>query len=293
MLLVLGFVAHNGGAGWVQALVDMVAGAVAVGLIGPAFAVRAATVTAVAVPGDATAGLPVEIELSVSTRVQVVPLMPKGAPVFLGPSRFARPRSDEVLVVLPRRGVYDAISLERRSAAPFGMLWWRRRIEVPLPRELCVAPRLGRAGRSLGASSGTAGTAPTTARSEFGDAQSGVRPYRPGDRENRVHWPATAHAGALMVREVDRLETDPVVVEVTLPEDADVADEIAEWALGTVVALRDGGSPVLLLTTEVSGERLGAVADRGAAGRRLARAVARADRVAGVALRNLDAVARQ
>ena len=42
-----------------------------------------------------------------------------------------------------RRGVLDAVSVELASCAPFGLLWWAREVEVPLPRPLHVAPRYG------------------------------------------------------------------------------------------------------------------------------------------------------
>jgi hypothetical protein len=66
---------------------------------------------------------------------------------------------------------------------------------------------------------------------------------------------------------------DPVVVEVTLPADEAAAEEVAQRALGTVVALFDRGTTVVLTTMEAAGSRTGAVTDRRSAGRRLARAV--------------------
>ena len=101
----------------------------------------------------------------------------------------------------------------------------------------------------------------------------GVRPYRPGDHRRWVHWPATAHSGELMVREMEGPTAEPVTLEVHLPVDADAAERIAERAMATVVALVDRGASVLLATTETSGPKIGAVGDRRSAGRRLARAV--------------------
>jgi uncharacterized protein (DUF58 family) len=101
----------------------------------------------------------------------------------------------------------------------------------------------------------------------------GARAYRPGDSRRHVHWPASAHAGELMVREMEAPVADPVTVNVNLPSDPEQAEHVAERALGTVLRLMNGGAPVNLATTEPSGPVLGAVADRRAAGRRLARAV--------------------
>lgn len=283
LLVILGLVAHNGGAGWVQTLADLVAGAVVVGLVAPALLLRRATLTLVTTPSDATAGTPIEIEVRASTRLRVLAVQPAGLESFVGP--VGRPRRDDnTIVVLPRRGSYDTLVLDIATAAPFAMLWWTRRIVVPLASELCVAPRLG---PLVVADLPSAGAGATTraSSSEGGEIQGGIRPYRAGDRRNRVHWPASAHAAELMVREISGSEAELVIVEVVLPTDPDDADHLAERALGTVVALIDQGSPVRLVTTETSGERSGLVADRRAAGRRLARAVALAEREPGVALR--------
>jgi uncharacterized protein (DUF58 family) len=102
----------------------------------------------------------------------------------------------------------------------------------------------------------------------------GVRPYRPGDHRRWVHWPATAHSGELMVREMEGPTAEPVTVEVRLPPEPEAAERMAERVMATVVGFVDRGASVLLATTEETGPRIGAVADRRSAGRRLARAVA-------------------
>jgi hypothetical protein len=66
---------------------------------------------------------------------------------------------------------------------------------------------------------------------------------------------------------------EPVAVVVTLPTEEDAAESVAEQAFGTLVALFDRGTAVILTTTEETGRRTDAVADRRSAGRRLARAV--------------------
>ena len=91
-----------------------------------------------------------------------------------------------------------------------------------------------------------------------------------------MHWPATAHSGELMVREMESPAAEPVTVEVRLPPEPDAAEKMAERALGTVVTLFDRGASVLLATIEIDGAHVASVGDRRSAGRRLARAV-RAD----------------
>jgi uncharacterized protein (DUF58 family) len=96
----------------------------------------------------------------------------------------------------------------------------------------------------------------------------------PGDARRLVHWRSTAHAGRLMVREVEEPAAEPVTVTVELPADAEMAERAAEGALGSVVRLLQGGDVVLLATREASGPVLEPVVDRRGTGRRLARAVA-------------------
>jgi uncharacterized protein (DUF58 family) len=102
----------------------------------------------------------------------------------------------------------------------------------------------------------------------------GARPYQPGDSRRRVHWSATAHAGELMVRELERPSAEPVTLTVVLPQDPQEADRVAERALGTITRYLERGSTVLLATLEAAGPVTASVADRRMAGRRLARAVA-------------------
>jgi hypothetical protein len=81
-----------------------------------------------------------------------------------------------------------------------------------------------------------------------------------------------------MVREREGPSADPVTLRVSLPDDANEAERVAERALATVIYLIERGAPVLLGTVERSGSILEPVEDRRAAGRRLAKAVATARR---------------
>jgi uncharacterized protein (DUF58 family) len=105
------------------------------------------------------------------------------------------------------------------------------------------------------------------------DEVRGTRQYRPGDSRRHMHWPATAHAGELMVRELEGPAAEPLTVSVRLPPDPEDAERVAERALGTVLRLFDRGGPVVLATREVPGPVTAMVTDRRATGRRLARAV--------------------
>jgi uncharacterized protein (DUF58 family) len=290
VLLAWWLVAHNSGAGWVQAVGDVLAGVLAVGLIAPAVVVARATVTVFDTPSDGTAGLPVELSTVSNTRVRARPVHPPGPEVFVGPHRAtpgAPPRraapspgaggpgggGDGLTLLAVHRGVHDRVVVEVASAAPFGLLWWRKTVVVRLPRVLHVGPRLGKPLPLPPGREDISGSGYLEAPVQIGEPR-GVRPYRPGDHRRWVHWPATAHSGELMVREMEGPTAEPVTVEVRLPADADAAERMAERALATIVAVVDRGGSVLLSTTESGGPKLGAVGDRRSAGRRLARAVA-------------------
>jgi uncharacterized protein (DUF58 family) len=269
-------VAHNAGSGWVQLLGDLVFGTLLIGIIGPGLVVARARIAVRTAPADALAGSPVEIRVEARARVRVRPVAPPGPEVFVGPGR-RQPGggavSDVVTLEPARRGVYDTVTLDIASAAPFALQWWTKRVQLRLPAPLHVSPRLGRPGPLRRSPDEGAGEFMDRPRSDAGLPR-GARPYTPGDSRRLVHWRSTAHAGRLMVRELERAAAEPVTITVELPPDAEAAERVAEAALGTVVGLLEGGSPVLLGTREPSGSVLGVVADRRSTGRRLARAVA-------------------
>lgn len=78
----------------------------------------------------------------------------------------------------------------------------------------------------------------------------GVRPYRRGDPRRWVHWPATAHHGTLMVKELDGLEHVSLRVVVDLPAPGPASDAAvgrAGWLVDQAVGR---GWHVHLVTTE-------------------------------------------
>jgi uncharacterized protein (DUF58 family) len=275
VLVVLGWgiVAHNSGAGWVQALGDVVAGTLLLGLLGPGLVLFRARVRVATVPTDGTAGLPTDIHVVSSSRVRLSPVHPPGPDSFVGPAGVPGPAEGDTLTLIPeRRQVLSHITVDVASAAPFGLLWWRRRMRLALPSELLIGPKLGRSVELPRQEDERSGDSALRSPRDIGEPR-GVRPYRPGDSRRWVHWPATAHSGELMVREMEGPTAEPVVVVVTLPADEEAAEAVAERAFGTLVALFDRGTSVFLTTVEAAGLCTAPVSDRRSAGRRLARAV--------------------
>ena len=269
-------VAHSSGQGWVQALGDLVFGALLVGVVGPGLAVRRVRVAVGRPPADVTAGLPTVVALTANARVRVRPVLPEGPEQMAGPRARRDTGADELVLLPTRRGVHRELVVDVATAAPFGIQWWTRRLRIALPEPLHVAPRAGTAA-PLGPPGGGEDRSdgrPSHRRTERSGDLRAPRPYRPGDAPNRVHWPASAHTGELMVRETEAPPAEPVEVTVTLPADPEMAERVAGDALATVVALLGRGSPTVLTTEEAHGPVRAPVGDRAAAGRRLAAAVA-------------------
>ena len=269
-------VAHNGGSGWVQALGDVVFGTLFIGIFGPSVVLTCAKVQVTRSPVDCIAGTPADIRIAASTRLRICARGPFEGEAFVGPVGPRRPPEDRVLLLPECRGIHDSVMLDIATASPFALQWWTRRVVLPLPSTLYVAPRSGlpeslplRAHEDTGATNDWVQT-------DLGQPR-GARPYRSGDSRRQVHWRATAHAGELMVRELERPSAEPITFTVVLPHDPHEAERVAERAFGTIARLLDRGATVLLATVESSGPVIAGVADRRTAGRRLARAVASAD----------------
>lgn len=101
------------------------------------------------------------------------------------------------------RGVHRIGPLGVRVRDPFGL--GLRTAAVSGDAELVVLPRVVPlpAARSLGSGIGSEGSVPHMVALHGEDDQT-VREYRDGDDLRRIHWPASARTGELMVRQEDR-----------------------------------------------------------------------------------------
>jgi hypothetical protein len=265
-------VAHSSGSGWVQAVGALLAAVLTTGLVAPLFPAFRARATCSASPSDGTAGRPSTLTLVTNGPLRVRPLDPPG-PTAMAGGRARGQREVTVEVVPQHRGVFDSVAVEVASSAPFGMVWWAREVVVQLERPIHVAPRTGEPGPTEHGADDRSGEAERRIAGPTGESR-GVRPYQVGDLRRVIHWPATAHAGSLMISEAEQPADQPVVVEVVLPTDPEAAERTAEHVMADVAHHLARGVPVLLITLEPTGKTVGTILDRVELGRRLARAVA-------------------
>ena len=270
-LLAWAGVAHSSGSGWVQAVGALLGAFLLVGLVAPLVPTRRAQLTCTSCPADGQAGQPLELTVEVDRPVRVRPKYPVG-PEHQAGGRQSGTRTAVITCTPSRRGVLDTAVVQVASSAPFGLVWWARDIEVALPRLLHVAPRTGENDRPLTSTADAHGESVVRVPAGMGEPR-GIRPYAPGDPRRAVHWPATAHAGTLMVRESERQTDDPILVELVLSADPADAEEEAERMMSAIADCLVRRRPVVLITHESGGRVVRSVADTVDLGRRLARAV--------------------
>lgn len=101
------------------------------------------------------------------------------------------------------RGAYTLGPVLLRQRDPFGLTF--RTLQLSSRSEVLVLPRVYALGtdRVRGSSRGSEGEMPQMV-ALHGEDDVSIRSYRDGDELRRVHWPATAHRGELMVRQEDR-----------------------------------------------------------------------------------------
>lgn len=156
----------------------------------------------------------------------------------------------------PLRGRHrlGPLTLEQRD--PFGLS--HRFAQIGETADIVVLPRIEAlgGGRPPGNGVGAEGEIPHMVALHGEDDQS-IRDYRDGDDLRRIHWPATARTGDLMVRQEDRPARRRAIVLLDPRADAhrgSGAGSSFEWAVSavaSVIAHLDGlGYAVHLLSAE-------------------------------------------
>jgi uncharacterized protein (DUF58 family) len=264
---------------WMAAPVSTAAPAAILGLLALAvvdglwsfFALGQVEMT-VRTPTDLTVDEPALMEVTVDRPRTPVLVRMISAP--RGTSGYAAGGRRVVLRAVPhRRGVFEAAEFELRITAPLGIVGGRRYVLVPFPVPVAIGPaplEVHVPDVRTEARDGSSWTEPV----REGELTRGARPYAPGDGVRRVHWPATARSGELMVREGEQPHEEVAVLVVDLgPEPGPDAERVAGMGRGAVDALLSRGHRVALVTHERGGVVHELVADAMEAGRRLASAV--------------------
>jgi uncharacterized protein (DUF58 family) len=129
------------------------------------------------------------------------------------------------------RGEYTFDSLLLKTGFPFGLHSATRRIITP-PSTLLVCPAVFKITRLdyLGNESLPAAGNRSVIRAGGAGDFMGVREYRRGDSPRHIHWSASAHHGALMVRELEWLS----ITRVSLVLNLNAADNCGEGKESTL-----------------------------------------------------------
>ena len=267
-------VARTTGSGWLIVILTGIASVVALAAVLPWFGLRKVVVT-VEAPRDGTVGRTSEltIEVLAGGASRPVKLLPLG---FEGPwTGVVTPAKGQLPLIPKKRGVFTSVLLDVRSAAPLGLVWWKRRILVDLPRPFEVGPMPATVKLESSRTAQETGSDDGRAASSTADAVKTIREYTAGDPIKLVHWAATARAGELMVKELEAPVAPVLCIAVDLRgSDGGAVEEAASRAAGLALAGLAAGMSVTLLTSEVAGPRAGPVAAPSEVNRRLARAVA-------------------
>ena len=127
---------------------------------------------------------------------------PGGVPGVLHVARLppGAERLGSVELRLPRRGRHRVPSFDLATRFPFGLFvkTWPATGET----EVLVFPAVFPLSRDREREIGAAGEAATRRRGR-GHELYNLRPYRPGDEPRLIHWPTTARAGVVTVRELE------------------------------------------------------------------------------------------
>lgn len=266
-------IARTTGSGWLIVILTGIGSVVALAAVLPWFGLRNVALT-VEAPREGTVGRTSDLTIEMRTGHASRPLklLPLG---FDGPwTGVVTPARGRLPLIPMKRGVFTSVLVEVRSAAPIGLVWWRRRLLVELPRPFEVGPRPIPVALEAPRGSDDSGSDHGWVASAMADAVKTVREYHAGDPIKAVHWAATARAGEVMIKELESSVAPVLCIAVDLRGAPDAVEEAAARAAGLALAGLSAGVAVTMLTSEAAGPRSGPVSAAPEVNRRLARAVA-------------------
>jgi uncharacterized protein (DUF58 family) len=210
------------------------------------------------------------------------PISARGAGVDRGLTtvHLVPPATAKMPCTVGPRGVFTRLEVDLSSTGLCGLLGWGRDLRVTFAEPIYVGARPVDPTRALPE---LAFTAPEGAPrpSVSGDIVRGVRPYVRGDALRRVHWPATARAGELMVMEVEEPVAPRLLIVVNLLGSRHAAEQAAGRAAWYAREAIRRDYDVRMATLEVGGPAIGAVLSEHDVNRRLATAVGGPPRLVG------------
>ena len=271
-------VARTTGAGWLIVVLSGVAAVLLVAALLPAIGLARVRVD-IQAPRDATATRTANLDLTLTASrgersISRGPALKLRGVEPAGEWTGAEAPARGLVAVVPsRRGIVTEVKLELHSAAPLGLVWWRRRVTVALARPMEVGPLPIESPVMPPLASRPSGSDDRRAMASAADLVRSTRDYVAGDPIKLVHWASTARYGDLMVKELEAPGSPVLALVVDLRAGGDEAEVAAGRAAGIANAALLAGMPVTLLTAEVTGPRVGPVMNPIEVGRRLARAV--------------------
>jgi uncharacterized protein (DUF58 family) len=165
-------------------------------------------------------------------------------PVDLGPFRDAaghsvsatgriEGREAALAIATGPRGQLQLVSVQLASSWPLGIVRVERSLSLDFsvrvhPRYLLPADDRRHGTREPVGSAAVRG---------LGDEFLGLREYRSGDSQRRIHWPTSARTGTLMVIETAQESSSSTLYELAL---GDGTDEAVELAIGIAASLAAG-----------------------------------------------------
>ncbi len=164
-----------------------------------------------------------------------------------------------------RRGLQVLGPLTVRYVDPFGLAT-STDICGEVDEVVVVPPIVALTGRSSGAGGELGAMSTPRLSGVHGEVDAAIRQYRRGDDLRRIHWPVTAHRGALMVRQEAHptlhravIFLDPSrVAEDAATDDNGPAQVLLDWAVAALasvaVHLRGQGFAVHVLTPQTCTE---------------------------------------
>jgi uncharacterized protein (DUF58 family) len=249
-------------------------GVVLLGCIWPVLVVRNLGIAVHRAPRDLVVGQLGSLELELSGRAAGLSLACTGSGVTV--MDVSSPGTVRLPMTIAARGVYRQIRVDVATDAPFGVVWVRRTRLVELPAELLVAPEPDPWVVPARELPGHDHVTVPVGTADRGEVVRSVRPYVVGDPAHLVHWPTTAHSGALVVRELEPPTVEGVALVLDLSgDDLDpvAVERMVARAAGAAGELLDRGARVLLCSHEATGPVTAEVTDQLGLRRRLARAV--------------------